>query len=90
MSRSTNDLFGEVLLEPILGEVLDLARLQTPGEPRLALQRQLGAGVHDLQLHLAVARRVEDEAHGEGDAPVRMLHFVAGNTTVFNGWKQTL
>lgn len=68
---------SEFFLQPILGEFIQFAYLIGPGQIGLALQRSLGAGIHDLQFHLAIAWRIEYEAHWIRDTIVRVDHLVA-------------
>lgn len=62
--------------QPFLGQLLQLAHLVRARHLGLALQRHLAAGVHHLQLDVAVARGVKDEAQREGHAAVGVFAFV--------------
>ena len=60
-------LSPELRLEPLVCEVLEVPDLEDLGQLGLPDQGELGAGVHDHHLGLAVARGAEDEAHGVRD-----------------------
>lgn len=67
----------QILAQPLLGQLVQLPDLVGLGEIGLAGQRTFGTSVHHLQLDLAVARRVEDEAHRIRDALVVVDHLVS-------------
>lgn len=60
-------LVSQFFRQPLLGQLLQIPDLKDLGQAGLLDQIQLGSGVHDLQLGLAVPGRGEEQAHGEGD-----------------------
>ena len=63
----------KLLQQPLFGEVLQVPELKYFSDAGLLDQRQLGSGVHHLELHLAVLRRREQEAQRVGQATVGMF-----------------
>lgn len=72
---STN-LF-QLLLQPILGHVVQLANLVVPRQIGLPLQCHTRLRVQHTQLHLAVPRGVEDKTHRVRYPRIIVNHFVA-------------